>query len=172
MYDSDAYILLRMKNRGFTIIELLVVIAIIGILSSVIFMGLGGSRLKAKDTAMKQEMDQIRNRVEILYELSNNYGNAGAEFNCIGGGGNTRFTTDAELVNLILQISKYNGGVSPRCATGNGIASGAYSWAIKSALQNATAGMEWCMDSTGYRGEVAAASGIGGGVAAALCVQS
>ncbi|OGZ71398.1 MAG: hypothetical protein A2904_01885, partial [Candidatus Staskawiczbacteria bacterium RIFCSPLOWO2_01_FULL_33_9] len=51
-------------KKGFTLIELLVVIAIIGILASVLLVNLATTRNKAKDSAIKLEMAQIRTAVE------------------------------------------------------------------------------------------------------------
>jgi prepilin-type N-terminal cleavage/methylation domain-containing protein len=55
-------------KRGFTLIELLVVIAIIGILSSVVLVSLSNSRVRAKDTAVKQAMTQVRALANILHD--------------------------------------------------------------------------------------------------------
>ncbi|MFA6407635.1 MAG: prepilin-type N-terminal cleavage/methylation domain-containing protein [Candidatus Paceibacterota bacterium] len=62
-----------MKNnqQGFTLIEMLVVVAIVGLLSSVVVVGLGGARSKARDAKRIAEVQTILNWAEL------NYTNAG-----------------------------------------------------------------------------------------------
>ncbi len=54
-----------MENRkGFTLIEMLVVIAIIGLLSSIIVIGLGSARSQARDARRMADVKEIQNYVE------------------------------------------------------------------------------------------------------------
>jgi len=62
-----------MKNKGFTLIEMLIVIAIIGILSSVILVGLGSARAKARDSRRISDIRQIQNGLEIYYSKTQVY---------------------------------------------------------------------------------------------------
>ena len=55
------------SKKGFTLIEMLVVVAIIGLLSSVIIIGLGGSRAKARDAKRISDLRQIQSALEIAY---------------------------------------------------------------------------------------------------------
>lgn len=55
-------------RSGFTLIELLIVIAIIAILAALILAGVSSSRLKAHDTAIKNDVGQIRWQAEIVYD--------------------------------------------------------------------------------------------------------
>ena len=57
-------------NTGFTLIELLVVVSIISLLSSIILATIGDARDKAKAKALRQEMMQFVNALE-LYKTDN-----------------------------------------------------------------------------------------------------
>ncbi|KKU98781.1 MAG: pilin domain-containing protein, general secretion pathway protein G [Candidatus Jorgensenbacteria bacterium GW2011_GWC1_48_8] len=65
------------NNKGFTLIEMLVVIAIIGLLSSVVIIGLGGSRSKARDARRIADIQQIQNALELQYNPATGYPVAG-----------------------------------------------------------------------------------------------
>ncbi len=52
---------------GFTLIEMLVVVAVIGLLSSILLNALGPAKDKAKDARIMQEVNQVRDIAETLY---------------------------------------------------------------------------------------------------------
>ncbi|MBI4133667.1 prepilin-type N-terminal cleavage/methylation domain-containing protein [Candidatus Uhrbacteria bacterium] len=60
-------------RKGFTLIELLIVIAIIGILSSVILVGLGGARASARDARRIGDLKQIQAALEIYFNKCTHY---------------------------------------------------------------------------------------------------
>lgn len=68
----------RRRGNGFTLIELLVVIAIIGILASLVLVGLSSARMKAKDVRLKSNLSQLRLLSEIILE-----DNSKASFNAV-----------------------------------------------------------------------------------------
>jgi prepilin-type N-terminal cleavage/methylation domain-containing protein len=57
----------RNSKGGFTLIEVLVVVAIIGILASIVLIGLGGTRSKARDAKRIAEVRQAQNALELYY---------------------------------------------------------------------------------------------------------
>ena len=61
----------HMNNRkGFTLIEMLVVVAIVGLLSSVVVVGVGGARQKARDAKRVSDVRQIQTWFESNYTTS------------------------------------------------------------------------------------------------------
>lgn len=58
--------LLKTKNRGFTVLELLIVIAIIGILTSVIMALVNNTKIKAENVKATLEIKNIRNAITML----------------------------------------------------------------------------------------------------------
>jgi prepilin-type N-terminal cleavage/methylation domain-containing protein len=63
-----------MKNqKGFTLIELLIVIAVIGILASVVLVGLGPIQKQGRDARRISDLKQIQNGLELYYNKSGQY---------------------------------------------------------------------------------------------------
>ena len=118
-------------QKGFTLIELLVVIAIIGILASVLLVNLASTRNKAKDSAIRLEMGQIRTAVEsFALSSTTGYANAG---------------TDPDVVALKNDITT-KGALGPLVEF---YAAGNYCLQYTALT---TVGAGWCVDSTGYAG--------------------
>jgi prepilin-type N-terminal cleavage/methylation domain-containing protein len=61
------------RRSGFTLIEMLVVVAIIGLLSSIILVGLGDVRKDARDTRRVADIRQLQNALEIYYSTNQAY---------------------------------------------------------------------------------------------------
>ncbi len=65
----------KFNGKGFTLIELMVVIAIIGLLSSVVIASLVQARLKARDSKIIQQVNQMRTLLELEQSESASYAN-------------------------------------------------------------------------------------------------
>ena len=61
------------NQKGFTLIEMLVVIAIVGLLSSVVVVGLSGAREKARDARRLADSRGLQNSLEIEYSDASGY---------------------------------------------------------------------------------------------------
>lgn len=64
-----------MKNskKGFTLIELLIVIAIIGLLASIVLVGLGGARRSGRDARRISDLANLRTVLERYYSKCGRY---------------------------------------------------------------------------------------------------
>lgn len=127
------------KNRdekGFTLIELLVVIAIIGILASIVLVNLNSTRKKAKDTAIKMALVEMRSQAEIDFDADGDYRDTCAEAGGAAGNSTIAYT------NIATSITS-NGG-SGICNESTNSAD----WAAWSALVSTTTNY-WCVDSAG-----------------------
>lgn len=126
------------KNKGFTLIELLVVIAIIGILSSVVLASLNSARNKGADTAIKNNLANIRAQAELHYDTGNTY---------------TGLCGQPTIAQMITSAKNANGGTDPVCNVT------AVNWAVSSPLKSVTS--HWCVDWTGASRGISAALGSG-----------
>lgn len=60
-------------KKGFTLVEMMIVIAIIGILTSMVLVGLGGARDRARDARIQSNMNNLRLIAEMRYAADLNY---------------------------------------------------------------------------------------------------
>ena len=63
------------SKKGFTLIELLVVVAVIGILASIILVGLSGFRGRGRDARRIGDLRQVQNGLELYFGKNGNYPN-------------------------------------------------------------------------------------------------
>lgn len=61
------------NNKGFTLVEVLIVISIIGLLASIILVGLGGFRAKGRDTRRVADLRAVQAGLELYYTKFNEY---------------------------------------------------------------------------------------------------
>jgi prepilin-type N-terminal cleavage/methylation domain-containing protein len=61
------------QQAGFTLIELLVVVAIIGVLSSIVLVGLNTARMKARDIKRLADFRQIALALELYHDSNHIY---------------------------------------------------------------------------------------------------
>ena len=128
-----------MNRKGFTLIELLVVIAIIGILSSIVLVSVNSARNKAKDTAIKGALDQIRIAGEMAYDTAGNYLAI-----CNGSGA---FGTTGDVANISANLTT-NGATNIVC---NVVSTTGTAYAAQASLVTSTS-TYYCVDSTGFSG--------------------
>ena len=60
-------------EKGFTLIEILIVVAIIGMLSSIVLVGLGSFRSRGRDARRAADLREIQNALELYYAKNGVY---------------------------------------------------------------------------------------------------
>ncbi len=147
------------KLSGFTLIELLVVITIIGILASIVVVNLNSARGKGQDTAIKEQMSQMRAQASLFYDDNFGYAVKGTTPGVLNGStGSCAATADTLFENSDMQRSltalKRNSGTSPMCYLSASTAIvPAQEWAVMTKLK--TSDGYWCVDAAGNAIEVA-----------------
>ncbi|OGZ00567.1 MAG: hypothetical protein A2946_02350 [Candidatus Liptonbacteria bacterium RIFCSPLOWO2_01_FULL_53_13] len=63
----------RESQKGFTLIEMLIVIAIVGILSSLVLVGLGPVQRQGRDARRISDLRQVQTALELYYAKNGNY---------------------------------------------------------------------------------------------------
>jgi prepilin-type N-terminal cleavage/methylation domain-containing protein len=61
------------KKKGFTLIEMLIVIAIVGILASLVLVGLGPVQKRGRDARRISDLRQIQNGLELYFSAKGGY---------------------------------------------------------------------------------------------------
>jgi prepilin-type N-terminal cleavage/methylation domain-containing protein len=103
-------------KKGFTLIELLVVISIISLLSSIVMTTLSGAKIKAKDAAIKMEVNQFTKLMDLEYNDNGSYCNLRAgwftdDISCDNAFGSSIYKTEARsLCNSIYNKAKNSFG--------------------------------------------------------------
>ncbi len=61
------------NKKGFTLIEVLIVVSIVGLLASVVLVGLGGFRARGRDARRVADLKSLQNGLELYYARNNSY---------------------------------------------------------------------------------------------------
>jgi len=127
-------------KRGFTLIELLVVIAIIGILASVVLASLNTARSEGEDARDIANLNNARSQAELFYSTT----------------GNSSYdATTAPNDNTGNNVcSDGTNNISALLPTGSTCVDSPSAWAASTPVD----GGVYCVDSTGFGGEIATAS--------------
>lgn len=132
----------RKDLSGFTIVELLVVVAIIGLLSSVVFVNVKGTRFKANDAVVKSHMHQIRNEAEMRFSETESYDEVCND--------DDNTLSDAGLfMTLERAIKENNGNQDVSCYE-----SGSKKYFAVSSPLLSLPGKSWCIESVGLSVEL------------------
>jgi prepilin-type N-terminal cleavage/methylation domain-containing protein len=146
---------------GFTLIELLVVITIIGILATIVVVNLNSARGRGQDTAIKEQMSQIRAQAALYYDDNFGYAVSVSEGEYSGAcptssaSPSTTLFDGVDFVRSIKALQR-NAGELPNCymEAASGTAPPQY-WALTTKLRlGKTTNAKWCVDSVGNSQEV------------------
>lgn len=173
----------NLKNKslkGFTLIELLVVITIIGILATIVVVNLNTARGRGQDTAIKEQMSQLRAAAALYYDTSFGYttgavASAVTNAACITAGGGVgasipagSFFADSDVIRSMVQLNR-NAADIPQCSWGTGAAT-SQTWVITSKMR--VGGKFFCVDSMGSALEITSRSITASGSGDVTCPTS
>lgn len=68
-----------MNRKGFTLIEMLIVVAIIGILASVVIVGLGPAQKRGRDSRRAADLREVQTGLELYYSKNGKYPVSGTD---------------------------------------------------------------------------------------------
>lgn len=118
------------KAKAFTLIELLVVVSIISLLSTIIVVGVSTIRTKARNGAIKTNLNFLRQAGELWYTKGDTYTGFCVDDNCNSGSGDWQ--------NICKAVKDQNGNQAVTC---NIVAT---AWCASSPL---VGGGSYCVDS-------------------------
>jgi prepilin-type N-terminal cleavage/methylation domain-containing protein len=113
------HMIVKKRQKGFTIVELLIVIVVIGILAAIVIVAFNGVQQRARDTLRKQHANELAKALMMNYATNENYINTGGDTSTGDGwiNGPTSMTTTSSVLGKIREAG-YLGGASikdPNC---------------------------------------------------------
>jgi prepilin-type N-terminal cleavage/methylation domain-containing protein len=142
------------KQKGFTLIELLVVISIISLLSSVVLSSLRTARMRAKDTAIKTQLNQMATLINLHFNDAGSFtalqpGWVDALSDCDSMFSGNYVNKAREICRVVYTNSKLNTAWANNFYFGNSTSNSTH-WSLNVYLNN---DMWYCVGSSGRRGE-------------------
>lgn len=116
-------------RRGFTLIEILIVVSIIGLLASIVLVGLGAFRTSGRDARRIADLRETQNALELYYTKFQKYP-------ALGGGDSWTSLTNS-LVNAGIGVSSIsNDPLHPDRTYRYGVASDGQNYVLAATLED------------------------------------
>ncbi len=151
MTKIEKNIRVRSFKKGFTLIELLVVIAIIGTLSSIVLLSLNVVRARGANTKTKAQLASARDSASMFFDNYNSYNGFAGDISSDCTTIDSMFQdTDSGMIQYTDPDNYPNPATfSIRCSSVSD------TYVISASLSDPT--QFWCIDSSGFSGEITAA---------------